>query len=86
MPHDIIKKMIVDVRGRRCAIERRHTDRFRALMDRFLPRWRQRRDELNRTLLAHEEWTYRRSAESPPNGDAASPDGVGTSGGPPDRA
>ena len=39
-------------------IERRHTDRFRALMDRFLPRWRQRRDELNRAPLAHEEWTY----------------------------
>ena len=67
-------------------IERRHTDRFRALMDRFLPRWRQRRDELNRAPLAHEEWTYRRSAESPPNEVAASTDGAahgaGTSGGP----
>ena len=39
-------------------IERRHTDRFRALMDRLLPSWRLRRDELNRAPLAHEEWTY----------------------------
>ena len=39
-------------------IERRHTDRFRALMDRLLPQWRRRRDELNRAPLAHEEWTY----------------------------
>ena len=39
-------------------IERRHTDRFRALMDRLLPSWRRRRDELNRAPLAHEEWTY----------------------------
>ena len=38
-------------------IERGHTDRFRALMDQLMPRWRQRRDELNRTPLAHEEWT-----------------------------
>ena len=39
-------------------IERRHTDRFRDLMDRLLPRWRQHRDELNRAPLAHHEWTY----------------------------
>ena len=39
-------------------VERRHTDRFRALMDRLLPRWRRHRDELNRAPLAHDEWTY----------------------------
>ncbi len=39
-------------------IERRHTDRFRALLDRFLPLWRSLRDELNRAPLAHEEWAY----------------------------
>lgn len=37
-------------------IERRHTARFGSLMDRFLPRWRAHRDELNRAALAHEEW------------------------------
>ncbi len=39
-------------------IERRHNDRFRALMDTLLPSWRLCRDELNRAPLAHEEWTY----------------------------
>lgn len=39
-------------------LERRHNDRFRRLMDRFLPQWRLHRDELNRAPLAHEEWGY----------------------------
>jgi len=39
-------------------LERRHNDRFRAHMDRFLPGWRLQRDELNRAPLGHEEWTY----------------------------
>ena len=39
-------------------LERHHNDRFKALMDRFLPQWRLYRDELNRTPLAHEEWAY----------------------------
>ena len=39
-------------------LERRHNDRFRALMDGFLPGWRLQRDELNRAPLAHEDWTY----------------------------
>lgn len=39
-------------------LERHHTDRFRALMDRFLPQWQLYRDELNRAPLAHEEWGY----------------------------
>jgi predicted metal-dependent hydrolase len=38
--------------------ERHHNDRFRALMDRHLPDWRTRRDELNAAPLAHEEWGY----------------------------
>jgi len=36
--------------------ERSHNDRFSALMDRFMPDWRSRRDELNASPLAHEEW------------------------------
>jgi len=39
-------------------LERRHTERFRDLMDGFMPSWRLHRDELNRAPLAHEDWTY----------------------------
>lgn len=39
-------------------LERRHNDRFTALMDQYLPQWRLTREELNRTPLAHEEWSY----------------------------
>ena len=39
-------------------VERRHTERFRALMDAFMPSWRLHRDELNRAPLAHEDWGY----------------------------
>lgn len=37
-------------------LERQHTDRFKTLMDDFLPQWRLYREELNQTPLAHEEW------------------------------
>ena len=39
-------------------IERHHTDRFRQYMDRFMPQWPLRREELNRAPLAHEDWRY----------------------------
>jgi len=39
-------------------LERHHNERFRALMDSFLPNWPLHRDELNRAPLAHEEWVY----------------------------
>jgi predicted metal-dependent hydrolase len=39
-------------------LERRHNERFTALMDKFLPQWRLCRDELNRAPLAHETWSY----------------------------
>ena len=39
-------------------IERRHNDRYVALMNQFLPSWRQRRDELSHAPLAHEMWSY----------------------------
>lgn len=39
-------------------LERRHSDRFRDLMDGLMPQWRLYRDELNRSPLAHENWTY----------------------------
>ena len=39
-------------------LERYHNDRFRELMDTFLPQWRTYRDELNKAPLAHESWRY----------------------------
>jgi len=39
-------------------LERHHSDRFRQLMDAFMPDWRLRRDALNQTSLAHEGWDY----------------------------
>lgn len=38
--------------------ERRHNDRFYALMDAAMPQWRTYRDELNSAPLAHEDWKY----------------------------
>ena len=37
-------------------LERHHNERFRELMDRLIPIWRMRREELNRAPLSHEEW------------------------------
>lgn len=39
-------------------IERQHTERFQAWIERLMPTWRLHRDELNRAPLAHERWTY----------------------------
>jgi predicted metal-dependent hydrolase len=39
-------------------LEPRHDDRFLALMDRFMPRWRVHREELNDSPLGHEIWKY----------------------------
>jgi predicted metal-dependent hydrolase len=38
-------------------LERGHGERFIALMDKFLPDWRQRRDELDAAPLAVEDWS-----------------------------
>lgn len=37
-------------------LERKHNDRFLALMDKHLPNWKQHRDELNATPLSAECW------------------------------
>ncbi len=37
-------------------IERTHNDKFVALMDKFLPKWREEKEELNRLILAYEKW------------------------------
>lgn len=39
-------------------LERKHSERFRAYMDKFLPNWRERRDLLNKLPLAFENWSY----------------------------
>ncbi|MFP4460296.1 MAG: M48 family metallopeptidase [Candidatus Zixiibacteriota bacterium] len=38
--------------------ERHHNDRFRELMDKFMPNWRHQKAELKRAPLAHEDWKY----------------------------
>lgn len=39
-------------------IEKKHNDRFVALMTKHLPKWRRLKEELNRLMLSHEEWSY----------------------------
>jgi predicted metal-dependent hydrolase len=39
-------------------LERKHTERFTALMDGFLPNWRACRATLNSGVLGHEVWAY----------------------------
>lgn len=39
-------------------LERNHNDRFISLLDKFMPKWRLYRDELNKLPVAHEEWGY----------------------------
>jgi predicted metal-dependent hydrolase len=39
-------------------LERNHTDKFVAYMDKFMPVWRNYKQELNRFILKHEDWTY----------------------------
>lgn len=39
-------------------IERKHNERFVSLMNKHLPQWHLRRQELNSAPLAHETWSY----------------------------
>ena len=39
-------------------LEKKHNNRFKVYMDKFLPRWRHYKEELNRTILSHESWSY----------------------------
>jgi len=39
-------------------IEKKHNQRFVDLMTKHLPKWRSSREELNRFMLSHEEWSY----------------------------
>jgi len=39
-------------------IERNHSDRFVAYMNKFMPQWHLYKEELNRSMLSHEIWSY----------------------------
>lgn len=39
-------------------LERKHNDRYVAYMDKFMPQWRQYKEELNRFILNHANWGY----------------------------
>lgn len=39
-------------------IEPTHNDRFRRLMDTYLPQWPELREKLNRLPVKHEDWSY----------------------------
>lgn len=39
-------------------LERHHNERFKQLMDKFMPNWRERRNLLNSLPLAYEDWAY----------------------------
>jgi predicted metal-dependent hydrolase len=39
-------------------LERKHNEIFIAYMDKFLPQWRFYREELNKSPLRHENWSY----------------------------
>jgi predicted metal-dependent hydrolase len=39
-------------------LERKHDNRFKSYMDKFMPKWRQYKEELNQSILSHEKWEY----------------------------
>ena len=38
--------------------EKHHNDRFIQLMDKFMPKWRMHRNELNSLPVSHNDWGY----------------------------
>ncbi len=39
-------------------LERKHNDRFIAYMNKYLPKWRSYKEELNSIPVGHAEWEY----------------------------
>ena len=39
-------------------LERNHNEKFISYMDKFTPKWKHLREELNRSALGHVEWSY----------------------------
>ncbi|MGZ9053164.1 MAG: M48 family metallopeptidase, partial [Rhodoplanes sp.] len=55
-PRDCLEYIVVHEMHH--SLEPTHNTRFLALMDRFMPNWRLRRDQLNQLPVRHEEWRY----------------------------
>ena len=53
---DASADQVWEVFARDFLFERHHNDRFVAMLDAALPKWRSTRDELNVAPLAHESW------------------------------
>ena len=39
-------------------LEKNHNDQFKAYMDEFIPQWRKYKEELNQSVLSHDDWSY----------------------------
>ncbi len=39
-------------------LERHHNERFLAYLDKFMPKWKQYKDELNKLPVSHRDWGY----------------------------
>ena len=39
-------------------IEKKHSDKFVALMAKYIPKWKGIKEELNSFILSYEEWKY----------------------------
>ncbi len=39
-------------------LERKHNDRFVSLINKFLPKWKSYKDDLNRLPVGHDDWKY----------------------------
>jgi len=39
-------------------LEKYHNDNFKALMSKFMPKWVTYKEELNKSVIKHEEWSY----------------------------
>ena len=37
-------------------IEEKHSEKFTALLNKYMPKWKNEKEELNRLILSHEEW------------------------------
>jgi len=37
-------------------IEEKHSEKFTALLNKYMPKWKSEKEELNRLILAHEKW------------------------------
>jgi predicted metal-dependent hydrolase len=55
-PRDCLEYIVVHEMAH--LLEPTHNTRFIGLMDRFMPNWRHRRDQLNQLPVRHENWEY----------------------------